>query len=146
MCEHEIERRQCKECDPDGYVVTLTRNRMYQALRGGESKDGHTMEIVGCTAQELRAALAELCDYYNLTKKYGEFRFDKVKINYDIDHFLPLRPAVEITKEEFYRRFHWTNCRPMPHKENTAKGNRIEDGPSPDEERASARKLERKMG
>jgi hypothetical protein len=140
MCKHEIQRRQCKECDPDGYFVNLSRKRMYYALRGGESKDGHTMDHVG-TAQELRAAIAELCDYYNLTKKYGEFRFDKDKKNYDIDHFLPLRPAVEITKEEFYRRFHWTNCRPMPRKENTAKGNRIEEGPSPDEERESASKF-----
>jgi hypothetical protein len=139
-CKHKIERHTCKECDPDGYVVHLTRVRMYDALRGGESKEGHTMDHVG-TAQELRAAIAELCDYYNLTKKYGEFRFDKVKKNYDIDHFLPLRPEVEITKEERYRRFHWTNCRPMPHKENIAKGNRIEKGPSPDEERASARKM-----
>ena len=140
MCDHKIRRNQCKEHDPDGYFMHISRIRMRDALRG-ESKDGHTLDRVG-TVQELRAAIAELCDYYNLTKKYGEFRFDKDKKNYDIDHFLPLRPAVEITKEEFYRRFHWTNCRPMPHKENVAKGNRIEEGPSPDEERASARMLE----
>ena len=144
MCEHKIQRRECKDCDPVGHVVSLVRSRMYYALHG-ETKDGNTMEIIGCTAQELRDRLSELCDYYNLTNKYGAFRFDMTKMNYHIDHFLPLNPAVEITKEERYKRLHWTNCRPMPSKANTAKGNRPEEGPSPDEERASIRKLERKM-
>ena len=144
MCEHKIRRNECKECGPAGHVMHLVRNRMYHAHRG-ETKNGHTIDILGCTGQELRDRMAELCDYYNLTKKYGDFRFDKTKKNYHIDHFLPLEPAVEITMEELYKRLHWTNCRPMPPKANMAKGNRTEEGPSPDEERASIRKLERKM-
>ena len=144
MCEHKIQRRQCKVCDPAGHVAHLVRGRMYDAHRG-ETKDGHTIDILGCTGEELRDRLAELCDYYNLTKKYGEFHFDKTKMNYHIDHFLPLGPAVGITMEERYKRLHWTNCRPMPPEANMAKGNRIEEGPSPDEERESIRKLERKM-
>ena len=116
----------------------------FKLTASGETKDGHTIDILGCTGQELRDRMAELCDYYNLTKKYGEFHFDKTKINYHIDHFLPLKPAVEITMEERYKRLHWTNCRPMPPEANIAKGNRPEEGPSPDEERESIRKLERK--
>jgi hypothetical protein len=113
---------------------------MYAALRG-TSKTQRTMEYVGCTAAFLRERLDELCDFYNATKKYPGFVFDKVKKNYDVDHFLPLNPEVEITKEERNKRFHWTNLRPMPPKDNKAKRNRIEKGPSPDEERESARNL-----
>jgi hypothetical protein len=113
---------------------------MYHALRG-KSKTQRTMEYVGCTAAFLRERLDELCDFYNATTKYPGFVFDKVKKNYDVDHFLPLNPVDEITDEERNKRFHWTNLRPMPHVNNIEKGNRIEEGPSPDEERESARKL-----
>ena len=139
-CEHKIQRHACKDCDPVGHLVQLVRSRMYKALRG-KIKDGHTMEIVGCTGKELWDRLSELCDYYNETNKYGDFRFDMTKMNFAIDHFLPLNPAVEITKEETNKRLHWTNCRPMPPNANMAKGNRPEEGPSPDEECESARKL-----
>ncbi len=140
MCEHKIQRNQCPVCDPVGHLVSLMRNRMRQALRG-TSKTQHTMEYVGCTPEFLRERLDELCDFYNATKKYPGFVFTKVKKNYDVDHFLPLKPEVEITDEERKKRFHWTNLRPMPPNDNRSKGNRIEKGPNPDEERASARKL-----
>jgi hypothetical protein len=140
MCEHKIQRNKCPECDPVGHLVSVMRNRMYKALRG-TSKTQRTMEYVGCTVGFLRERMDELCDFYNATKKYPGFVFDKVKKNYHVDHFLPLKPEVEITEEERNKRFHWTNLRPMPPKDNNAKGNRIEEGPSPDEERESARKL-----
>jgi hypothetical protein len=108
---------------------------MYYALRG-KAKAQHTMEYVGCTPEFLMERLDELCDFYNATTKYPGFVFDKVKKNYEVDHFLPLKPEVEITEEERNKRFHWTNLRPMPRANNIAKGNRIEDGPSPDDERA----------
>jgi hypothetical protein len=140
ICEHKIERRRCPDCDPAGHLVYRMRIRMYHALRG-KSKTQRTMEYVGCTAAFLRERLDELCDFYNATTKYPGFVFDKVKKNYDVDHFLPLNPVDEITDEERNKRFHWTNLRPMPHVNNIEKGNRIEEGPSPDEERESARKL-----
>jgi hypothetical protein len=139
ICEHKIQRHRCQDCDPAGYLASLMGNRMRDALRG-TSKTQRTMEYVGCTPAFLRERLDELCDFYNATTKYPGFVFDKVKKNYDVDHFLPLNPEVEITKEERNKRFHWTNLRPMPPNDNKAKGNRIEDGPSPDEERESARK------
>ena len=135
MCEHKIERNMCPECDPAGHLASLMRNRMNFALRG-TSKTQRTMEYVGCTPEFLRERLDELCDFYNATTKYPGFVFDKVKKNYDVDHFLPLKPEVEITEEERNKRFHWTNLRPMPPNDNKVKGNRIEEGPSPDEERA----------
>jgi hypothetical protein len=139
MCEHKIQRNQCPKCDPSGHLANLMRVRMYYALRG-KSKTQRTMEYVDCTPEFLRERLDELCDFYNATTKYPGFVFDKVKKNYDVDHFLPLKPEVEITEEERNKRFHWTNLRPMPHASNIAKGNRIEEGPSPDEEREIARK------
>jgi hypothetical protein len=140
MCEHKIQRNQCPECDPAGHLVKLMRSRMRHALRG-KAKAQRTMDYVGCTPEFLRERLAELCDFYNATTKYPGFVFDifdKVQKNYDVDHFLPLNPEVEITEEERNKRFHWTNLRPMPRANNIAKGNRIEEGPSPDEERASS--------
>ncbi len=96
------------------------------------------MEYVDCTNKELREHLAILCGYYNATRKHGDFIFDVATVNFDIDHFLPLKPVVPINKAELHRRLHWTNLRPMPHRENIAKGNREPKGPSPSEERESA--------
>jgi hypothetical protein len=99
------------------------------------------MDIVGCTPAFLCDKLGELCDFYNATNKYAGFVFDNKEINYQVDHFLPLLPSVRLAKEEFLRRNHWTNCRPMPEKDNISKGNRLEEGPSPDDEREMIRKL-----
>jgi hypothetical protein len=96
------------------------------------------LEYVDCTNKELREHLAILCGYYNATRKHGDFIFDVATVNFDIDHFLPLKPVVPINKAELHRRLHWTNLRPMPHRENIAKGNREPKGPSPSEERESA--------
>ena len=140
ICKCGRRRNQCKTCDPQGHLVHLLRGRMYAAREArGDTKTQRTMEDVGCTPAFLRDKLGELCDFYNATNKYPGFVFNNEEINYEIDHFLPLLPPVRLAKEEFTRRSHWTNCRPMPAKDNMSKGNRIEEGPSPEEEREMIR-------
>ena len=142
VCECGRERNTCKKCDPQGHLVHLLRSRLHYARKArGDTKTQRTMDIVGCTPAFLCDKLGELCDFYNATNKYPGFVFDNKEINYEIDHFLPLLPPVRLAKEEFTRRSHWTNCRPMPAKDNKSKGNRIEEGPSPEQEREMIRKL-----
>ena len=142
ICKCGRRRDQCKECDPQGHLANLLRSRFRHALDArGDTKTQRTMEVVGCTPAFLHDKLGELCDFYNATKKYPGFVFDNEDINYQVDHFLPVLPPVRLAKEEFLERFHWTNCRPMPEKDNISKGNRIEEGPSPDDEREMIRKL-----
>ena len=141
ICKCGRRRHECKTCDPQGHLAHLLRNRLRDARKArGDTKTQRTMEVVGCTPAFLYDKLGELCDFYNATNKYPGFVFDKKEINYEIDHFLPLIPPVRLAKEEFTRRGHWTNCRPMPEKGNTSKGNRIEEGPNPDDEREMIRK------
>ena len=142
ICGCGRERRTCKKCDPQGHLAHLLRSRMYAARKArGDTKTQRTMDIVGCTPAFLYVKLGELCDFYNATNKYPGFVFDRKEINYAIDHFLPLIPPVRLAEEEFTRRSHWTNCRPMPTKDNISKGNRIEEGPSPEQEREMIRKF-----
>ena len=139
ICKCGRKRNECSKCDPQGHLAQLLRCRMYKAR--GDTKTQRTMDIVGCTPAFLYDKLGELCDFYNATNKYPGFVFDNKEINYQIDHFLPLTPPVRLAEEEFTRRSHWTNCRPMPAKDNISKGNRLEEGPSPEEEREMIRKL-----
>ena len=141
ICPCGIERSKCKTCDPHGHLASLLRRRMHAAREArGDTKTQRTMDIVGCTPAFLYDKLGELCDFYNATNKYPGFVFNNEEINYEIDHFLPLIPPVRLAEEEFTRRSHWTNCRPMPANDNISKGNRIEEGPSPEDEREIIRK------
>ena len=136
ICKCGRRRNTCNKCDPQGHLASLLRRRLRHAREArGDTKTQRTMEDVGCTPAFLYDKLGELCDFYNATNKYPGFVFDNKEINYEIDHFLPLIPPVRLAKEEFTRRSHWTNCRPMPAKDNHSKGNRLEEGPSPEEER-----------
>ena len=142
ICKCGRVRNRCKKCDPQGHLASLLRSRLRYARKArGDTKTQRTMEDVGCTPAFLYDKLGELCDFYNATNKYPGFVFNNKEINYEIDHFLPLIPPVRLAKEEFTRRSHWTNCRPMPAKDNKSKGNRIGEGPSPEEERENIRKL-----
>ena len=139
VCVHKKRRYSCVDCNPRGHLAARVRGQVSYHMRNrGLSKDNHSIDYVGCSVDELWEHLSVLCCFYNSTKKYGDFVFVMETMNFDVDHFLPLMPDEPLDDDEFHRRLHWTNLRPMPGPENIAKRNHMPSGPTPLEEREAA--------
>lgn len=87
----------------------------HQTKKGGYKKNGRSYEIIGAD--------------YDFYKKYIEDQFqlgmtwDNYSVTgWTIDHICPAAQA--LNTEEFNKLQHYTNCRPMWHKENISKGDR----------------------
>ena len=52
ICEHSIERKTCKICDPIGHLAQCVRSRIYQALK--HDKPMHSTEYTECTTEQLK--------------------------------------------------------------------------------------------
>jgi hypothetical protein len=87
--------------------------RLWQAV---QKKHGNTMELTGCTKEELVKHL-EMNFKENMSwDNYGEWH---------IDHIKPCA-SFDLTKEEEQKKcFHWTNLQPLWAIENLRKGCKI---------------------
>ena len=91
-------------------VLTLSRNRLNKALKGRGSKPARTMELVGCTADELISYLQEL------SPENADLK------NYHIDHIRPCASFDFSDPKEIEKCFHWTHLQPLTPEANLRKG------------------------
>ena len=52
ICEHKRQRSQCKECDFQGYLGSIVRSRMYNALK--KDKKLSSKEYLGCNMDDFK--------------------------------------------------------------------------------------------
>ncbi len=95
-------------------LLTLCRARLLAALKG-KSKSASTMELIGCTIEELRKYIESQFKPWMTWKNHGLWDVDHIKACANFD----------LTDSEQQRAcFHWSNLQPLEHIENIKKGAR----------------------
>lgn len=107
-----------KNNDPKLRIIHNLRNRIRLVLKG-KSKSKKTLELLGCSLEELKNHLEKQFKSNMSWKNYG-----KEKGCWSIDHIYPLSKCHSI--EEIEKMNHYTNLQPLWHwEENIKKGNKI---------------------
>lgn len=103
-------KKKHKECSL-ARLTRRVRTRMHCALNG-KKKQGRTMELIGCTPEQLRAHLESQFTEGMAWGQHGRWH---------VDHVLPLA-AFDLTdkKHQSYA-FHWSNLSPLWAADNLAK-------------------------
>lgn len=104
-----------KKEDTKFNLITKFRSRISSFLKkNGYSKKYKTIELIGCTPQELKE---------HLEKQFRDGMTWENRNLWHIDHIIPLSSAK--TEEELYKLCHYTNLQPLCAEENLKKSNKI---------------------
>ena len=98
-------------------VSVNIRRGMLRALLG-ESKAGHTEELLGCSIEYLRQYLEDQFKDDMSWDNYGRY-------GWHIDHIIPLSYFDLSDPEQQKRAWHYTNLQPLWARENIVKSNKI---------------------
>jgi hypothetical protein len=116
ICEHGRRKSRCKECDPNGYLTSIMRSRVWSALKHysptNKTKNKTTMEYVGCNIDNVRTHLEAQFSEGMTWEKQGEWH---------IDHRRPCASFNLDNEEERHMCFHYTNLQPMWGPDNLSK-------------------------
>lgn len=108
-----------KRYNTDGFFRVTTQLRKYvRRYFNIKTKSKKTMDIVGCTPQELKTMIESKFDYWMSWDNYG---YGKGK--WVIDHRTPLSSAKSIN--ELYQLCHYSNLQPLSWEDNMKKSNKI---------------------
>lgn len=110
-------RKKCADCERDEPIDKFKRNirsRIYIALKA--KKTYHTIEYLGCTAQNY----LEWLQYKN-----PQYTLNNRGIEWHIDHVVPLSRFNLDDIDEQMIAFNWCNTMPLSPSENLAKNNKI---------------------
>jgi len=97
-------------------ILSLCRRRLSHALKGN-SKSASTMELIGCTVDELRRHIESKFELWMTWENQGLG-------GWDIDH---IKACSHFNMEDPKQQracFHWSNLQPMEHIANIKKGTR----------------------
>lgn len=107
--------RQKRKDDPSFKIAHNVRTRLLRVLKG-KRKYAKTMELLGCTSQELKE---------HLEKQFSpEMNWDNHGKYWHIDHVKPISWFNLTIEREMREACHYTNLKPMVASENMSKGNR----------------------
>ena len=116
ICEHNKQKRCCKICDPQGYIASIVRSRVTDALK--YNKEMASTEYLGCDIKTFKAHIEAQFKDGMTWENHGEWHIDhKIPLKYKHNGETP-------SLEEVAKRLHYTNTQPMWASENIAKGNR----------------------
>jgi hypothetical protein len=103
-------RKKRRETDEAWRLEQVCRTRLWNALKGVASKSARTMELVGCTGEQL-------VKYLETTKVPGKDYTDA-----HVDHIKPCSAFDLTDPEEQKKCFHYSNLQYLPAIENMKKG------------------------
>lgn len=108
-----------KRYEKDGFFRVTTQLRKYvRRYFDIKTNPRKTMDVVGCTPQELKIKIELKFEEWMSWDNYG---YGKGK--WVIDHIIPLSSATNI--EELYKLCHYSNLQPLCWEENMKKSNKI---------------------
>jgi len=97
-------------------LVTLCRNRIWRALKG-ISKSASTMELIGCTPNELRRHMESLFEPLMTRENHGLWHLDHIKPCFKFDLTDPAQQR---------ECFNWSNLQPLWAVDNLRKGSNFD--------------------
>jgi hypothetical protein len=106
-------------------IGTNLRTRLNSALKRN-SKKGKTLELLGCSIEQLKDHLQKKFTEGMTWDNYGSGICGKGMKEWHIDHIIPCSSFILKEEEEQYRCFHYTNQQPMWAKENWDKHDKID--------------------
>ena len=95
-------------------LLTICRARVYKALKGFD-KSAPTMELIGCTPDELRSHIESKFEPWMNWENQG-------KGGWDIEHIKACANFNLVDPEQQRECFNWSNLKPMEHIDNIKKG------------------------
>jgi len=104
-----------RHTDPAYKIKSNLRTRIWGVVKQGY-KSASTMELTGCTTEELKDHLASKFTEGMTFENYGEWH---------IDHILPCTSFNLLLPEEQRKCFHYTNLQPLWAIDNIKKGAKI---------------------
>jgi hypothetical protein len=108
-----------KRYENDGFFRVTTQLRKYvRRYFDIKTNPRNTMDIVGCSPQELKTKIESQFEDWMCWDNYG---YGKGK--WVIDHKIPLSSAIDI--EELYKLCHYSNLQPLCWEQNMRKSNKI---------------------
>lgn len=108
--------REKRKTDPLFRISLNLRNRLCKLITKGY-KSTHTMELLGCSAEELKE---------HLEKQFTEgMNFDNYG-KWHVDHILPCASFNLLEPEEQRKCFHYTNLQPLWAVDNLSKGAKLD--------------------
>jgi hypothetical protein len=108
-------RRRYMDVNPHAKIVQNLRNRLYAILKGTK-KSAPTMELIGCTLDELKQHLESQFTDGMTWNNYGEWH---------VDHIVPCA-AFDLTEPEQQRIcFNYTNLQPLWAEDNVMKNDKL---------------------
>jgi hypothetical protein len=101
-----------RKTNPSLRILDSLRSRMLHALKG-KNKSASTMELIGCTIEELRRHIESKFEPWMTWKNHGLWDIDHIKAcaNFDFTH-----------PEQQRACFNWSNLQPLEHIANIKKG------------------------
>jgi len=104
-----------RRTDPNFKILTILRGRIKDVLKG-HSKSDSTINILGCTIEEL---------WIYLESKFTEGMTRQNHGKWHVDHIIPCA-SFDLTKpEQQVKCFHYTNLQPLWALDNLKKGKRV---------------------
>lgn len=104
--------------DPNYRMTRLMRNWVFRMVRMGMVKRGRTREIIGCSAEELRAHIASQFKPGMTWDNHGVH-------GWHIDHIRPLSSFDLTDQDQLKQATHYTNLAPLWAYDNLIKGAKI---------------------
>jgi hypothetical protein len=102
-------------------LSTCLRSRLNKALKGN-IKSAHTMELIGCTVEELKKHIESQFEPWMNWSNHGVYNPDVP--TWHIDHVVPMSAFDLSSLEQQKRACSYSNLRPLLAKKNLEKGNR----------------------
>lgn len=99
------------------FHMALRRRTLYAFHNVGLQKSERTMELVGCTTEQLREHLVSLFKPGMTLENHGSY--------WHIDHIRPVASFDLSDPEQVKQCFHYTNLQPLTATENLKKGARV---------------------
>ena len=110
--------RERRKTDPNFKLLANLRSRIWKILKGA-NKSKRTMELIGCTLDEL---------WTNLESKFTEGMTRQNHGKWHIDHIMPCVSFDLTNPEQQAKCFHYTNLQPLWAFDNISKGAKIISG------------------